>query len=303
MPIDWILASNWSDQKYGTGTKAVAPAPASRLAAACTPCSAAFVRCSSRTVPSPGAGGQRAMSPAAATPGAASSVGAHTTPSASSSPEPASQAVSGTTPTATSTTSAPTSEPSSRRTASTWSPPTRSATPTPVRTSTPWSAWTSPITPPMSGPSTRRSGAACGSTTVTSAPSPRRRRDLHAEEAPADDNEPHAGTEQRPQAFGVLEPAQRDDPGQRVPAAQRARHGSRRDDEAVEGKLPTGFEHDCPGGRVDGPLARRARARDRGGRALPATSASGGRAEAGRRGTPSRAAAGRRGGGSRRRQA
>ena len=76
---------------------------------AATPCSVALVQCSSRIIVSPNAGlGQRATSPAATTPGAASNVASHTTPLSSVRPEPSSQSVLGATPTPTTTTSAST---------------------------------------------------------------------------------------------------------------------------------------------------------------------------------------------------
>ena len=146
----------------------------SRRRAAATPCSVALVQCSSRmSSPSNSGFGQRATSPAATTPGAASSVSSHTTPLSSVSPEPSSQSVSGTTPTPTTTTSASTALPSSSRTRSTLPSPSIAATPTPRRRSTPWSRCSSPHTMPSSGPRPRTIGAGSASSTVTSRPRPR----------------------------------------------------------------------------------------------------------------------------------
>ena len=73
MPTVWILRSYWSDQTNGTGANGSPCSPASKRLAAWTPCSVAFVQCSSRiTWPSNSGLGQRATSPAATTPGAAS---------------------------------------------------------------------------------------------------------------------------------------------------------------------------------------------------------------------------------------
>ena len=117
--------------------------------------------------------GQRAISPAATTPGAATHSSSHTTPLSIVSPDPSSHAVSGTTPMPTSTTSASTAVPSPSRTRSTRSSPSIASTCTPVRRSTPWSRCIAAITAPSSGPNPRTIGCGSASSTVTSSPRPR----------------------------------------------------------------------------------------------------------------------------------
>ena len=71
-PRNWMRCSNWSLQKNGIGAygrRLAAGAAASRLRAACAPCSAAFVQCSTRISWPSSSLGQRATSPAANTPG------------------------------------------------------------------------------------------------------------------------------------------------------------------------------------------------------------------------------------------
>src|SRR5258708_38316023 len=129
-PRNWILASYWSDQKYGTGAKSTAPpGPASSRLAAAAPCSTALLQCSIRIVSPNRLLGHRAMSPAATTPGAAVAQGeSHTTPFSRGRPDDYSHPVSGTTPTPTTTTSASTTEPSPRRTPETRPSPSEPAT-------------------------------------------------------------------------------------------------------------------------------------------------------------------------------
>ena len=91
-------------RRKGPGRNAArGPPPASRLFAACSPCSAALVRCSSRRH-SPVTGCcHRTRSPAPTTPAAAVSDGSHLSPAwSTSSPDPFSQDVAGIAPTATS---------------------------------------------------------------------------------------------------------------------------------------------------------------------------------------------------------
>ena len=71
------------------------PSPASSRRAAWAPWSRAFSQCSTRMTSPKRAFGQRAMSPAATTPGAARQVSSHTTPLSRASPEPSSQPVVG----------------------------------------------------------------------------------------------------------------------------------------------------------------------------------------------------------------
>ena len=171
-PRNWILASYWSDQKYGTGAKSTAsPGPASSRRAAAAPCSTALLQCSTRMVSPNRLLGQRAMSPAATTPGAeVAQVASQTTPLSRVIPDDSCQPVSGTTPMPTTTTSASTTEPSPRRTPVTRPSPSKPATVTPQRRSTPWSWWRAAQAAPISAGKARASGAGSASSMVTSTP-------------------------------------------------------------------------------------------------------------------------------------
>ena len=94
--------------------------PASKLAAAATPASAATCQCSIRISSSPPSCRQcqRATSPAATMPSAAKRRSSHTTPLSTVSPESASHSVAGTTPMPTTTTSAANVSPVSSSTTS-----------------------------------------------------------------------------------------------------------------------------------------------------------------------------------------
>ncbi len=120
-----MRCSNWSLQKNGIGAYGCIASPlarASRFDAACAPCSAAFVQCSTRiSWPSSGFV-QRATSPAANTVASPTSGGStacrnssHTIPSRSSSPLPSSQPTDGVTPTPTTMTSAASTSDSAAR--------------------------------------------------------------------------------------------------------------------------------------------------------------------------------------------
>src|SRR5215218_3188366 len=174
-PTTWIFTSYWSDHTNGTGANASASLAwsASSRRAAATPCSVAFVQCSTRMLsPSNNRLGHRAT-PAATIPGAARHVASHTTPSSTATPLPSSQAVSGATPTPTTTTSASIVRPSASRTRSTRSRPSNPATVTPQRRSTPCSRCNRPQASPTIGPTARTSGVGSISSTVTSRPRPR----------------------------------------------------------------------------------------------------------------------------------
>ncbi len=151
----------------------------------------AVSQCSTRRYSPYRADGQRAMSPAATTPGAARRVSSQTTPSSTSSPDPANQSTLGITPMPMTTTSASMNVPSASRTPSTRSVPSSPSTPTPSRTSTPWSRWRSAMTDADPGPegAFERHLGRLEQRDVEAAAATRRRH-LRADEAGSDDDDP-----------------------------------------------------------------------------------------------------------------